>query len=94
MRRGRADRERRQLSFAEAITNSAHLTQALIADEPGRLVRVRGGGIGPGLPGSLGAQLARPDRKVVGIVRTARRCTRSRRCGRPRIIGSPSPMSC
>jgi len=36
-------------------------------DEPGRLVRVRGGGIGPGLPGSLGAQLARPDRKVVGI---------------------------
>jgi benzoylformate decarboxylase len=55
------------LVFAEAITNSAHLTQALMPDEPGRLVRVRGGGIGPGLPGSLGAQLARPDRKVVGI---------------------------
>jgi thiamine pyrophosphate-dependent acetolactate synthase large subunit-like protein len=53
--------------FAEAITNSAHLTQALMPDEPGRLVRVRGGGIGPGLPGTLGAQLARPDRKVVGI---------------------------
>src|SRR5919197_4178140 len=31
------------------------------------MVRVRGGGIGPGLPGSLGAQLARPDRKVVGV---------------------------
>ena len=46
------------LVFAEAITNSAHLTQALMPDEPGRLVRVRGGGIGPGLPGSLGAQLA------------------------------------
>jgi thiamine pyrophosphate-dependent acetolactate synthase large subunit-like protein len=55
------------LVFAEAITNSAHLTQALMPDEPGRLVRVRGGGIGPGLPGSLGAQLAKPDRKVVGI---------------------------
>jgi benzoylformate decarboxylase len=55
------------LVFAEAITNSAHLTQALMPDEPGRLVRVRGGGIGPGLPGSLGAQLAQPDRKVVGI---------------------------
>jgi thiamine pyrophosphate-dependent acetolactate synthase large subunit-like protein len=55
------------LVFAEAITNSAHLTQALMPDEPGRLVRVRGGGIGPGLPGTLGAQLARPDRKVVGI---------------------------
>jgi benzoylformate decarboxylase len=55
------------LVFAEAITNSLHLTQAMMPDEPGRLVRVRGGGIGPGLPGSLGAQLARPDRKVVGI---------------------------
>ena len=55
------------LVFAEAITNSAHLTQALMPDEPGRLVRVRGGGIGPGLPGTLGAQLAQPDRKVVGI---------------------------
>jgi benzoylformate decarboxylase len=28
---------------------------------------VRGGGIGPGLPGSLGAQLACPERKVVGV---------------------------
>ena len=55
------------LVFAEAITNSLHLTQAMMPDEPGRLVRVRGGGIGPGLPGSLGAQLGRPDRKVVGI---------------------------
>jgi benzoylformate decarboxylase len=27
----------------------------------------RGGGIGPGLPGTLGAQLACPDRKVVGV---------------------------
>jgi thiamine pyrophosphate-dependent acetolactate synthase large subunit-like protein len=55
------------LVFAEAITNSAHLNAALMPDEPGRLVRVRGGGIGPGLPGTLGAQVARPDRKVVGV---------------------------
>jgi benzoylformate decarboxylase len=55
------------LVFSEAITNSAHLNQAIMPEEPGRLVRVRGGGIGPGLPGSLGAQLARPDRKVVGV---------------------------
>jgi benzoylformate decarboxylase len=55
------------LVFAEAITNSTHLNQALMPDEPGRLMRVRGGGIGPGLPGSLGAQLARPDCKVVGV---------------------------
>ena len=35
--------------------------------EPGRLMRARGGGIGPGLPGTLGAQLARPGTKVVGV---------------------------
>ena len=55
------------LVFAEAITNSPHLEAAIEPEEPGRMVRVRGGGIGPGLPGSLGAQLARPDRKVVGV---------------------------
>ena len=55
------------LIFSEAITNSAHLNAAMMPDEPGRLVRVRGGGIGPGLPGTLGAQVARPDRKVVGV---------------------------
>jgi benzoylformate decarboxylase len=55
------------LVFAEAITNQPHLHQAIMPTEPGRMVRVRGGGIGPGLPGSLGAQLARPDRKVVGV---------------------------
>jgi benzoylformate decarboxylase len=55
------------LVFAEAITNQPHLQQALMPTEPGRVVRVRGGGIGPGLPGTLGAKLARPDRKVVGV---------------------------
>lgn len=55
------------LVFSEAITNSAHLNQAIMPMEPGQMVRVRGGGIGPGLPGTLGAALARPDRKVVGV---------------------------
>jgi benzoylformate decarboxylase len=40
---------------------------AIAPEVPERLVKVRGGGIGPGLPGALGAALARPDRKVVGI---------------------------
>ena len=40
---------------------------AIAPDGPGQLVKVRGGGIGPGLPGSLGAALARPDQKVVGM---------------------------
>ena len=55
------------LVFSEGITNSKHVEMAIAPDEPGRLVKVRGGGIGPGLPGSLGAALAMPDRKVVGI---------------------------
>jgi benzoylformate decarboxylase len=55
------------LIFSESITNQAHLSAAVEPTEPGRMIKVRGGGIGPGLPGSLGAQLARPDRKVVGV---------------------------
>lgn len=55
------------LVFSESITNQAHLYQALLPDEPGRTMNGRGGGIGPGLPGSLGAQLGCPDRKVVGV---------------------------
>jgi benzoylformate decarboxylase len=55
------------LVFSEAITNQPHLNAAIMPTEPGRMVRARGGGIGPGLPGALGAQLARPDRKVVAV---------------------------
>ena len=55
------------LVFSEAVTNNKHVEMAVAPDRPGQLVKVRGGGIGPGLPGALGAALARPDRKVVGI---------------------------
>jgi benzoylformate decarboxylase len=53
--------------YAEAITNSQHLAAAIAPTAPGRMMRARGGGIGPGLPGTLGAQLARPSQKVVGV---------------------------
>jgi benzoylformate decarboxylase len=53
--------------FSEAITNQPHLSAVIEPAEPARMMSGRGGGIGPGLPGSLGAQLARPDRKVVGV---------------------------
>jgi benzoylformate decarboxylase len=55
------------LVFAEAITNSQHLAAAISPTGPERMMRARGGGIGPGLPGTLGAQLARPGQKVVGV---------------------------
>ena len=78
------------LVFAEAITNSAHLTQALMPDEPGRLVRVRGGGIGPGP--------ARQPRRPAGAARSqGRGHLLGRRgdvldlgaCGRPPTIKIP-----
>jgi benzoylformate decarboxylase len=55
------------LVFSEAVTNGKHVEMAIAPEAPERLLKVRGGGIGPGLPGALGAALARPDRKVVGI---------------------------
>ncbi len=55
------------LVFSEGVTNGKHVEMAIAPEVPERLVKVRGGGIGPGLPGALGAALARPDRKVVGI---------------------------
>lgn len=53
--------------FSEAITNQAHLVGALQPSSPDQIMTGRGGGIGTGLPGTLGAQLALPDRKVVGV---------------------------
>jgi benzoylformate decarboxylase len=55
------------LVFSEAVTNTKHVEMAIAPEQPGALVKARGGGIGPGLPGALGAALAQPDRKVVGI---------------------------
>jgi benzoylformate decarboxylase len=55
------------LVFSESVTNGKHLEMAIAPETPGQLVKVRGGGIGPGLPGALGAALARPDKKVVGV---------------------------
>lgn len=55
------------LVFSESVTNGKHLEMAIAPTVAGQLVKVRGGGIGPGLPGALGAALARPDRKVVGV---------------------------
>jgi thiamine pyrophosphate-dependent acetolactate synthase large subunit-like protein len=55
------------LVFSEGVTNTKHVEMAIAPEQPGQLVKVRGGGIGPGLPGSLGAALACPDKKVVGI---------------------------
>jgi len=53
------------LIFSEAGTHAGNLYRTIEPDAPDLLLRARGGGIGGGMPGALGAQLARPDRKVV-----------------------------
>ncbi|HIM45095.1 MAG TPA: thiamine pyrophosphate-binding protein [Alphaproteobacteria bacterium] len=51
----------------EAITASPDLTRAFHFSGPGDYFCGRGGGIGQGLAGALGVQLANPDRPVVCI---------------------------
>jgi benzoylformate decarboxylase len=51
----------------EAITGSPYLTQAFTFDGPGDYYCGRGGGIGQGLAGAIGVQLANPERPVVCI---------------------------
>ena len=46
------------------------------------------GGLGFALPGTIGVRMALPDRPVVAVSATARRCTRSRRCGARRATAS------
>ena len=53
--------------FAEPVTNGAAFERYIQAEQGDRVTRVRGGGIGGGLPGALGAALAKPDHKMVGL---------------------------
>jgi len=52
--------------FDEALTNSPTLTRA-IAPQPGKYFSTRGGSLGVGIPGAIGAKLAHPNRVVVGF---------------------------
>lgn len=54
--------------FDESITSGAALQRYLRPSRPGSYFRARGGGLGPGMPGALGLQLAYPERPVVGVV--------------------------
>jgi thiamine pyrophosphate-dependent acetolactate synthase large subunit-like protein len=53
--------------FDESVTSGGAL-QRYLHLEPGRYFRARGGGLGPGMPGTVGLKLASPDRPVVGVV--------------------------
>ncbi|SEC77085.1 benzoylformate decarboxylase [Streptomyces sp. 3213] len=53
--------------FDEALTASPTLFRRLPPTVPGQWMQTRGGSLGVGIPGALGAQLAHPDRTVVGF---------------------------
>ncbi|PYE54806.1 thiamine pyrophosphate-binding protein [Deinococcus yavapaiensis] len=51
----------------EALTSSPEITRYLPDLEPGQFLQTRGGSLGIGIPGALGAKLAHPDREVIGF---------------------------
>lgn len=53
--------------FDEALTSSPPLTRYMPPQEPGTFFQTRGGSLGVGIPGALGAKLARPERTVFGF---------------------------
>ena len=53
--------------FDEALTSSPEVVNYLPPDRPGDYHLTRGGSLGVGIPGAVGAKLARPDRTVVGF---------------------------
>lgn len=52
----------------ETISSGAGLRMFLKSDDPKSFFGLRGGGIGWGLPATLGVKLALPDRPVVGLI--------------------------
>jgi benzoylformate decarboxylase len=53
--------------FDEALTASAGLVRHLPPRVPGNYFLTRGGSLGIGIPGAIGAKLARPEAEVVGF---------------------------
>jgi benzoylformate decarboxylase len=52
----------------EALSNAPGIRQLITSDDPQSYFGLRGGGIGWGLPATIGVKLALPDRPVVGII--------------------------
>jgi benzoylformate decarboxylase len=52
----------------EALSSAPGIRQLITSDDPQSYFGLRGGGIGWGLPATIGAKLALPDRPVVGLI--------------------------
>jgi len=59
--------DRNAVIFDEALTSSPEVMRYLAPDQPGTYFQTRGGSLGVGIPGAIGAKLANPDRTVVGF---------------------------
>jgi benzoylformate decarboxylase len=53
--------------FNEALTNSAPIVRYRPPTRPGDYFLTRGGSLGIGIPGAIGAKLANPERTVIGF---------------------------
>jgi benzoylformate decarboxylase len=53
--------------FDEALTNSPALTRYVPPSPPRQFYQTRGGSLGVGFPGAIGAKFAHPDKTVIGL---------------------------
>lgn len=53
--------------FDEALTSSPALTRYMPPKRTGQFLQTRGGSLGVGFPGAIGAKVANPDKTVVGF---------------------------
>jgi thiamine pyrophosphate-dependent acetolactate synthase large subunit-like protein len=53
--------------FDEALTCSPDITRHWVPHTPGQYFLTRGGSLGVGIPGSIGAKFANPDKTVIGF---------------------------
>jgi len=65
--RALAGRLRDWVVFDEALTSSSTVTRYFPPSRPGTFLQTRGGSLGVGIPGALGARLARPDMDVIAF---------------------------
>ena len=56
-----------RIIFDEALTNSPPIGKYLPGTQPGERMLTRGGSLGTGFPGAIGAKLAYPEKCVVGF---------------------------
>lgn len=53
--------------FDEALTSSPDITRHWVPHTPGQYFLTRGGSLGVGIPGAIGAKFANPDKTVIGF---------------------------